>query len=173
MASEVCTESSSTINYPITVLYCGVCGVPPEYCEYGSEYEKCKKWLEDFNPDMLETMKTLTVGDEESGDKDGKKRQTRGGKANRQAKKKTAIQRVVISKEQRSKKKSVTIVVGLSTFEIDLKKAAKLFANKFSCGSSVTGEDEIVIQGDVSYDVVELIQNTWPEIDDDSIEDKT
>ncbi len=48
--------------------------------------------------------------------------------------------------------------------EIDLKKAAKLFANKFSCGSSVTGDDDIVIQGDVSYDVVELIQSTWPEV---------
>ena len=48
--------------------------------------------------------------------------------------------------------------------EIDLKKASKLFANKFSCGSSVTGDDEIVIQGDVSYDIIELIQNTWPEV---------
>lgn len=48
--------------------------------------------------------------------------------------------------------------------EIDLKKAAKLFANKFSCGSSVTGDDEIVIQGDFSYDVIELIQSHWPEV---------
>ena len=47
---------------------------------------------------------------------------------------------------------------------IDLKKAAKLFANKFSCGSSVTGDDEIVIQGDFSYDVIELIQSNWPEV---------
>ena len=48
--------------------------------------------------------------------------------------------------------------------EIDLKKAAKLFANKFSCGSSVTGDDEIVIQGDFSYDVIELIQSNWPQV---------
>lgn len=40
---------------------------------------------------------------------------------------------------------------------MDLKKAAKLFSNKFATGASVTknnqGVDEIVIQGDVAYDV--------------------
>ncbi|KAF9970614.1 Translation machinery-associated protein 22 [Modicella reniformis] len=50
---------------------------------------------------------------------------------------------------------------------IDLKKAAKLFANKFACGSSVTknnqGNDEIVVQGDVSEDILELIVDNWPE----------
>ena len=47
---------------------------------------------------------------------------------------------------------------------IDLKKASKSFAQHFSCGSSVTGEDEIVIQGDVSYDVINFIQEKWPEV---------
>ena len=61
----------------------------------------------------------------------------------------------------------------MSTYEIDPKKAAKAFANKFSCGSSVTGDDEIVIQGDVGYDLVEFLQEKWPEIDEDSIEDNT
>lgn len=41
--------------------------------------------------------------------------------------------------------------------DIDLKKAAKLFANRFATGASVTknnqGEDEIHIQGDVADDV--------------------
>lgn len=41
--------------------------------------------------------------------------------------------------------------------DIDMKKAAKLFSNKFATGASVTksnaGIDEIVIQGDVAYDV--------------------
>lgn len=41
---------------------------------------------------------------------------------------------------------------------VDLKKASKLFANKFATGASVTknnqGEDEIVIQGDVAYEVL-------------------
>jgi len=47
---------------------------------------------------------------------------------------------------------------------IDLKKASKTFAQHFSCGSSVTGDDEIVIQGDVCYDVCDFIQEKWPEV---------
>lgn len=46
---------------------------------------------------------------------------------------------------------------------MDLKKAAKLFAQKFATGASVTknnqGFDEIVVQGDVSGDVVEMIED--------------
>ncbi|KAG9050529.1 Translation machinery-associated protein 22 [Tulasnella sp. UAMH 9824] len=45
---------------------------------------------------------------------------------------------------------------------IELKKAAKLLAQKFATGSSVTknpqGQDEIVVQGDVSDDVFEIIE---------------
>jgi len=46
--------------------------------------------------------------------------------------------------------------------DIDLKKAAKQFATKFATGSSVTknaqGLDEIVVQGDVSDEVLEMIE---------------
>lgn len=49
------------------------------------------------------------------------------------------------------------------TTGVDLKKAAKLFAQKFATGSSVTknnqGLDEIVVQGDVSGDIVEMIED--------------
>jgi density-regulated protein len=52
-----------------------------------------------------------------------------------------------------------------------LKDAAKFFASKFACGSSVTGSDEIVIQGDVKDELFDLITEKWPEIDEDTIED--
>lgn len=46
---------------------------------------------------------------------------------------------------------------------MDLKKASKQFATRFACGSSVTknlqGLDEIVVQGDVSGDIVEMIED--------------
>ena len=100
---------------------------------------------------------------------------------------------IKVSRAQRSKKKHVTIIVGLKTFgmplphaihtqklikltilllllwlyvyiDIDLKKASKSFAQHFSCGSSVTGDDEIVIQGDVTDDVIDFIQEKWPEV---------
>jgi len=54
----------------------------------------------------------------------------------------------------------------LKWIDVDLKKAAKLFANKFACGSSVTknnqGNDEIVVQGDVSDEIFDLILEHWP-----------
>lgn len=72
----------------------------------------------------------------------------------------------VRGKEIGSKKKKVLIIISiiLEFFEsdlgdkgVDLKKLAKMFASKFATGSSVTknnqGEDEIVIQGDVSDEV--------------------
>ena len=76
----------------------------------------------------------------------------------------------------------MTVVTGMKTFGegaivyrmpslfnshlgIDLKKASKMFAQHFSCGSSVTGDDEIGIQGDVGEDIVEFITDKWPEVD--------
>jgi density-regulated protein DRP1 len=47
--------------------------------------------------------------------------------------------------------------------DIDLKKAAKQFATRFATGSSVTknaqGLDEIVVQGDVADEVLEMIES--------------
>lgn len=47
--------------------------------------------------------------------------------------------------------------------DVDLKKTAKFFAQKFATGASVTknaqGLDEIVVQGDVSGDIVEMIED--------------
>lgn len=54
---------------------------------------------------------------------------------------------------------------------IDLKVAAKFFGTKFACGSSVTGEDEIVIQGDVKDELYDVIPEKWPDIDEDQIDD--
>jgi len=58
---------------------------------------------------------------------------------------------------ERNKKKHVTSIHGLHYFGVDLKKASKLFANKFGAGATVSktanGDEEILIQGDVSYDV--------------------
>ena len=46
---------------------------------------------------------------------------------------------------------------------IDLKKAAKLFAQRFATGASVTknaaGTDEIVVQGDVSQEIFDMIDD--------------
>ena len=162
------------VEYPLQVEYCGLCGLPPEYCEYGSDIDKCRAWLKDNLPDLYSDLVAGVEGLEIGDGKEEKKRQTRGGKATKIAKKKSAAeQKVVIRKETRSKKKCVTIITGMATFEIDPKKAAKAFASKFSCGSSVSAPDEIVIQGDVADDLWDFIPEKWPQIDEDSIDDKT
>ena len=65
---------------------------------------------------------------------------------------------------------------------IELKSAAKFFGKKFATGSSVTknpqGNDEIVIQGDVSDEIMDMIGDnidflaSVPEDNVEIIEDK-
>uniref|UniRef100_A0A8C9KSN2 Density-regulated protein n=1 Tax=Panthera tigris altaica TaxID=74533 RepID=A0A8C9KSN2_PANTA len=125
------------------VLYCGVCSLPTEYCEYMPDVAKCEQWLENFPNEFGQG----TPGEEEE-----KKKQ------------KTA-------KIPRAKKKYVTRVCGPATFEIDLKEVQRFFAQKFSCGISVTGEDEIIIQEGFTDDIIDVIQEIWPEVvNDGSIE---
>ena len=100
-----------------------------------------------------------------------KGRQKRGGKGLIRVKKKTGNKKVELFRSNRGKKKWVTVCRGLQSFDVDLKEATKLFASKFACGSSVTGEGEIVVQGDVKDDLIDLIQKHWPDIEDDFIED--
>lgn len=172
--SEFRLGPDPNVTYPIQVQYCGNCSLPIEYCEYYPEYDKCKQWLERNLPTEFERMKLATEdgSTEAGGGEDEKKRQKRGGKGMLKTKKKEDIPRLItVSRAPRGKKKSVTVVTGLSTFDIDLKIAAKFFGSKFACGSSVTGDDEIVIQGDVKDDLFEVIPEKWPQIDEDSIDD--
>ena len=65
---------------------------------------------------------------------------------------------VIIARIQRQKKKYVTTVVGLETVpDLKLKDATKVFGKKFSSGASIgdtpTGGKEVVIQGDVSFEL--------------------
>ena len=42
-----------------TVVYCGKCGMPPEYCEYGPDFEThCDPWLRKNHPDLWDRLMT-------------------------------------------------------------------------------------------------------------------
>lgn len=42
------------------VIYCGACGMPPEYCEYGPDFEShCNPWLLKRHPDLHAKLKAL------------------------------------------------------------------------------------------------------------------
>jgi density-regulated protein DRP1 len=101
-----------------------------------------------------------------------KKRQTRGGRGVIKTKQKHDVEKhITLSRSCRGKKKYTTIVTGLASYEIDLKMASKFFGGRFACGSSVTGDDEIVIQGDVKDELLEFLLEKWPQIDEDTIDD--
>lgn len=57
---------------------------------------------------------------------------------------------------------------------MELKKAAKMFANKFATGSSVSktgaGAEEIVIQGDCAYDLCDYVLENFSQLKDSDIE---
>ncbi|XP_074642633.1 density-regulated protein homolog isoform X2 [Tubulanus polymorphus] len=160
------------VRYPLTVLYCGECSMPIEYCEYSANYEECKKWLAENLPAEFEKLSALyddKATDETEGEK--KKRQTRGGKGVNKSKKKVAApQKICLFRTSRAKKKWTTVITGLSSNEIDIKKASKKFAQKFSCGSSVTGDDEIVIQGYFKDDLWDYVIEEF-KIDEDNMDD--
>jgi density-regulated protein DRP1 len=95
-------------------------------------------------------------------------------KAPQKPNKKAVPKQIVIKRTERNKRKHITTISHLDLFDVDLKKAAKLFANRFACGSSVTKspslmKDEIVVQGDVQYDVIQVIVSNFPQIKESDI----
>lgn len=175
-------SSSSSSPPPVllkqAVSYCKVCSFPPEYCEYGTSISKCKRWLSDQDPKLyqrlypsigssdlaieslsLEEVERLKRKEEEALKKEAKQ----DAKLERSKERSKAF-KVTVRTIERTKRKRITTVHGLENFGIDLKKLAKLFASHFATGSSVTknnqAEDEIVIQGDVSDEVLDLFDST-------------
>ncbi|KAJ1676814.1 Translation machinery-associated protein 22, partial [Spiromyces aspiralis] len=75
--------------------------------------------------------------------------------------------KVYIKRIDRNKRKCVTHVQGLEVFNVNLKKTAKLLATHFACGGSVSknpqGQDEIVVQGDFSQEIRDILVKTYPQ----------
>jgi len=176
------------------VLYCGVCAMPPEYCEFSGIQGRCRKWLKDNHPEVFEIiynkenqekLGNLSLEDEAKVASDtptptGDQRTVvKDRSVQLEARAEIELRRrmaskVLIKRIERTKRKHVTAVHGLEVFDIDLKKAAKMFANKFACGSSVSknnqSEEEIVVQGDFSDEIYDLIIQNWPNIPEDNID---
>eukprot|EP01041_Mallomonas_annulata_P004705 gene4705-9325_t len=162
-------KKSEVAQIGVSPIYCPICSCPPEYCEYGPTYDQCLPWIlqncpDILNPDVLSKALGNTSLEDTEGKDDGadeKKKKKRGGSS---VPKKVAVveTKIIISRVQRQKRKFVTSVVGLDTVpDLKLKDAAKVFGKKFSSGASIgdtaTGGKEIVIQGDVSFDLPALL----------------
>lgn len=81
---------------------------------------------------------------------------------------------MLIKRIERNKRKYVTAVQGLEAFGLDIKKVAKDFGKKFATGSSVTkvpgGGEEVTVQGDLSDDILEYIEENYKDVPEDNIE---
>ncbi|KAJ7937040.1 translation initiation factor SUI1, partial [Mycena leptocephala] len=159
---------------PVSIIYCAVCTFPLEYCEFGARLTRCKEWLKDehldlfdkyYSEEALQTkVGTLSLEAQVKLEKDMAKKEVKAeAKADAALKKKMASQVHNIKRIERNKRKHITSVFGLEAFGVDLKKAAKQFASKFATGASVTknlqGLEEIVVSGDVSDEILEMIEN--------------
>ncbi|TCD62503.1 Translation machinery-associated protein 22 [Steccherinum ochraceum] len=158
---------------PISVRYCAVCSFPLEYCEFGSSFTKCKETLHEEDEDLYnkyyseealqKKLGSISLEAQSKLEKDTAAKEAKAEKKADAALKKKMASQVTIKRIERNKRKFVTSIHGLEAFGVDLKKVAKQFATKFATGASVTknpqGLDEIVVQGDVSADIVEMIED--------------
>jgi density-regulated protein DRP1 len=117
---------------------------------------------------------SLSVEAQKRAAKDAQKKAAKAEAAEQKHADKLATSVVTIKRIERNKKKFVTAVIGLEAFDLELKKVAKDFGKKFATGSSVTkvpsGGEEIVIQGDVSFEVEEFLLEKYKNIPEDNIE---
>jgi density-regulated protein DRP1 len=63
MASEVANTEGSNLLPRREVVYCGKCGMPPEYCEYGPDFEThCEPWLLKHHPELHAQLALTRTG---------------------------------------------------------------------------------------------------------------
>ena len=131
--------------------------------------------------DTLKTnMAALSVDAQKRAEKDAAKKTAKAEAAAAKEAERKAEAMVLIKRVERNKRKYVTVVSGLEEHGLDLKKIAKELGKKFATGSSVTktasGGEEITVQGDVSDDLFDWLQEVYgdkiPEDNVDCIEDK-
>ncbi|ODV67256.1 translation machinery-associated protein 22 [Hyphopichia burtonii NRRL Y-1933] len=162
---------------PRPITYCGVCSYPPEYCEFGLSFKKCKEWLEDNHQELFQKLysddalanatSTLSLEKEEQISKDLEKKQAREEKKQERELQKKLSSKVTIKRIERNRRKHIISISGLEVFNIDMKKLLKTFASKFATGASVIKnaekKEEILVQGDVSDDAKEYIEKLLEE----------
>ncbi|KAJ9196123.1 hypothetical protein DTO166G4_5150 [Paecilomyces variotii] len=178
-------ETAPVESHARRIVYCGVCSLPPEYCEFGGTAKKCEEWLKSSHPDLHDklyseealnaNLSTLSVSARERAAKDAAKKEAKAALAETRDAERKAAAKIQIKRVERNKRKFVTVVAGLEAHGLDNKKIAKELGKKFATGSSVTkspaGAEEITVQGDVSDDLYDwLLEVHGKEVPEDNIE---
>jgi density-regulated protein len=104
---------------------------------------------------------TISTDQEKKLSKDLAKKEAKQAAKQSKLEAEKAASKVIIKRIERGKRKYVTAIANLQTFDVDIKKAAKMLANKFARGASVSktveGKEEIVVQGDLVDEIEEFI----------------
>lgn len=126
---------------------CPNCTLPREFCEFTAKAQKCLGSAEDEGIPQEVNQRQPTAKKEGKG-------------------------LVSVKKADRARNKSVTLIQGLQhripKQQMTLKEIARKLALKFACGASVSinaanGEEEIVVQGDVTESVVPYLCSIFAE----------
>lgn len=133
----------STDNTPINVVYCNICGLPSEYCQYGPSWDK--------HPDAATASGSSNVPAPQVQAPVTSTKATGGA--------------VMIKIAPRVGRRYLTTISGLEQFDVDIGKACKVFAKKFACGVGKKEDSgDIEIQGDVEESIIATITSNWPVI---------
>ncbi|KAG8631510.1 hypothetical protein KVT40_000650 [Elsinoe batatas] len=181
---ESAAAGGQSLSPPKQVTYCGVCTLPPEYCEFGGTTKKCEDWLKSKDPSLhsklysadtiASNLSALSVDAQKRAEKDAQKKAAKAEAAEAREAERLADAKVIIKRVERNKRKYVTTVSGLEEHGLELKKVSKEMGKKFATGASVTktasGGEEITIQGDLSDDVFDWLLEAHPDVPEDNIE---
>jgi density-regulated protein DRP1 len=177
-------------RYPLRVLYCATCSMPPEVHEYLSraQLDRCADWLRANAPETFPdrfpeeaaaaaAARTAAAAADGGATDGGAGTSASGGapgdgpkvavpvhqKGTIGGKKKLAPE-ILIQLANRKQKK-VTVVYGLDLFGIKLSDATKASKKKFASGSSIArsadNRDVIEIQGTRQEDFAELAHKVF------------
>ncbi|TNV73834.1 hypothetical protein FGO68_gene6770 [Halteria grandinella] len=149
-------------EFPLQVVYCRVCGVPPEYCMFDKkDSTECKAWVLANHPELHDQIygapKPVEEGAAEAAPQQQQKKKKKVSLAP------SGDSDVKIYKAKRGGKKVISTVVGLHNYGVPLKDMAKIMGKKFACGAAYQPDDEkygecIQIQGDVAERFVDLLE---------------
>ncbi|KAH0162601.1 hypothetical protein KCU67_g5882, partial [Aureobasidium melanogenum] len=114
--------SETAVLPPKQVVYCGVCSLPPEYCEFGGTTKKCEEWLESKHPELhnklysedavAANLSTLSIDAQKRAEKDAKKKEAKASALEARRAEELATSKVTIKRVERNKRKHVTEVSG-------------------------------------------------------------
>jgi len=168
-------DSDVDPRYPLQVTYCPVCGMPPEYCEYGPTPSKCftehpelHEGVEAPEPSAKEVKMAAAAENTEAKAstpaEGGEGAAAAPAPAPAKGKKKDKKE-VTMTVAQRNKRKYITTIAGLDQFDVKLAEISKLFSKRFACGSTVTKnasmKDVVEVQGDVCTEVAEILVSKY------------